>query len=266
MERVLRENAQLGLRPAQCRLAQSLQTGQFKRRPEDEKFIKKIKKGSRKPCIKCVGTRTSIPSVKVGFSPKNVKRMSFKEALLDGGANSNLIRPEIACHLKEVDPLSLSPQVHKGEVGKSRSSTAAEDHINKANVLRRSSKNLLVYSDGSRRELRSQEGLRTGEKPSRGRMGVGAGWCVYRGRREVHSDCISLGSNRAEVFDAEAVGLSEGLKAVVNYAATSKAIYHIYLFTDNAAVMRLAKKGAGQVPFRFSVSPTTAHCRRQIKE
>lgn len=76
------------------------------------------------------------------------------------------------------EALAKSPQIHKGEVGTSRSTAIAKDHSQEAKKLLKTGRHLLVYSDGSRRKLERDEGLLRGMQPSEGRIGVGAGWSL----------------------------------------------------------------------------------------
>jgi ribonuclease HI len=137
------------------------------------------------------------------------------------------------------EALANSPQIHKGEVGTSRSTTIAKKHSQEARKLQKSGRHLLVYSDGSRKELKRDEGLLPGRQPSEGRIGVGAGWSVWYEGKQVKFGSCSLGS-RAEVFDAEAVALARGLEAAIEFASSRPAVKHIHLFADNSSVIKLA--------------------------
>jgi len=86
---------------------------------------------------------------------------------------------------------------------------------------------LFVYTDGSQL------------KDSRGKAkGAGAGWTVQLLGLTVTKGKLSLGES-AEVFDAEAIALKEGMKAAIDSHAGSWAT-RIHVCLDNVSVADLA--------------------------
>ncbi|KAE8212326.1 hypothetical protein CF319_g9264 [Tilletia indica] len=84
---------------------------------------------------------------------------------------------------------------------------------------------LCVFTDGSRKD----SGL------------TGAGWVVYWRGREVSSGSTQTGSKR-EVFDAELIGMLEGLTGAIGQAR-GRGITGINIFVDNDAALQAVKSG-----------------------
>ncbi|KAJ7637832.1 hypothetical protein B0H17DRAFT_894633, partial [Mycena rosella] len=78
---------------------------------------------------------------------------------------------------------------------------------------------------------RLPDNWRTGSLPS-----TGAGVVIYYEAQEVHTQSIGLGK-RAEVYDAELMGLYLGACKAVALAEMNEDIAHILFFADNTAAI-----------------------------
>ena len=93
-----------------------------------------------------------------------------------------------------------------------------------------------MYTDGSEHKV---HGIRR----------AGAGFAVYQQGRETAARNLGLGS-QATSFDAELAGLLAGTRNAVNACNLNVDVTHIYIFTDNSAVITTAldpKPTAGQL-------------------
>ena len=100
---------------------------------------------------------------------------------------------------------------------------AASNHQRQL-VLLQSPEHLLVYSDGSMKNI---HGFRR----------VGAGAVGYHSGNEIFNLEMGLGS-RAEVFDGELAALHMGFIRAFSYARNHQEIKHIHLFADNKSAIQ----------------------------
>ena len=113
---------------------------------------------------------------------------------------------------------------------------AKNRHTQLVRQLSHDPRNILVYTDGSEHKV---HGIRR----------AGAGFVVYQQGRETAVRSLGLGS-QATSFDAELAGLLAGTRNAVNACNLNVDVTHIYIFTDNSAVITTAldpKPTAGQL-------------------
>jgi hypothetical protein len=102
----------------------------------------------------------------------------------------------------------------------------AEEHIRFIRTLRRSPRDLIVYTDGSKSEL-----------------GVGAGFVGFYMGRQVFAKSFGLGF-QAEAFDGEVLALAEAASEAVTFVNSmadfddfTSPVSHIHFFTDNSSAL-----------------------------
>jgi ribonuclease HI len=116
----------------------------------------------------------------------------------------------------------LKTHTPRREVSKAE---AATEHILEVSRFRLDRDHLTVYSDGS---LLTDDRI---NKPA-----VGAALAGFHRGREVFRKMIALGG-RAEVYDAEMVGLAQAARMATGYARDQR-IRHIHLFADNTSALQ----------------------------
>jgi ribonuclease HI len=100
---------------------------------------------------------------------------------------------------------------------------AAKAHKEKISAIAPFSNHLLVYTDGSMREIHRVRR-------------VGAGVAIFRAEDEIFSSSIGLGS-KAEVYDGELAGLYLGACKAIRIAEEDNDIDHLHFFADNTAAI-----------------------------
>lgn len=85
---------------------------------------------------------------------------------------------------------------------------------------------ICVYSDGSMREEGTDKAVRN------------TGWGIvgYHWGREIFSGRGGMG-HKAEVYDAELVGLTQATKAATEYTRWHEQVRHVHVFADNTAAV-----------------------------
>ena len=105
----------------------------------------------------------------------------------------------------------------------------AEKHNERIQAMGEDETRIMVYSDGSQRE------------DTRGEEGKVVGWGIvgYRRGEEIFTDRGGLGQ-KAEVYDAELVGIAQAAKNAIRYADRHRQVKHIHIFADNTSAVTSA--------------------------
>ena len=113
-------------------------------------------------------------------------------------------------------------RITPGSLG-TKKDEAAKEHIEKIEEFKYKPDHLLIYSDGS---LRNLHGFRR----------VGAGVVIYHEEAEVYARSMGLGA-KAEVYDGELTGLLMGARGASKFLEDHPDVKHVHIFADKTAAI-----------------------------
>ncbi|KNZ81045.1 hypothetical protein J132_03034 [Termitomyces sp. J132] len=161
---------------------------------------------------------------------KNCSRRKPKPTQMESLTNRTYKPGEGECIVPFLSPpWRRTAKCYKGRLGMNpnvKKDKAAKEHKKTIQRLTRNSNNLIMYSDGS---MLDAEGRDTGKD-------TGWGLVSYHKDREVITRRGGLGQ-KAEVYDAELVGLTYAAVEAVKYTKSHEVIKHIHLYADNSAAV-----------------------------